>query len=234
MAVRPGFSDDLRWLVIYHRSSGKKFQEILQNIVPVSVATQRRWWHYYMHLRDVRRVRNNRARPPKMSAVEDRYVVQLLQEDRTQFVRELAVRMEDRFGHPFSSSAIHRSLQRSNITHKKLDQRALQAQLLDQLRFLNQIYNVDPSRIIAFDESGSDRRNLHRNFGWSVKGLRAQHRSFWSRGRRYGVLAAISLTGVVASWTQDSSMNAESYAFFVSEVLIPYFALWYCEPCCCS
>ena len=170
MAGRPGFADDVRWLVVWHHFDGKTFEENAIKWIPVPIVTQRRWWRYYKTYGDIRWVRHKKARQPDMTPDEDAYLSQAVEKDHTVFVQELTQMLSSQFHRSFSASTVLRSLHRSQITHKKLDQHVLQARLLDQLEFLSKLSEIDPSRIITLGESGSDRRNLHRAFRWSLLG----------------------------------------------------------------
>ena len=53
MAGRPGWSDDVRWLVIIHKFDRKSFEQIHDEIIAIPVSTQRRYWRYYKLLGDI-------------------------------------------------------------------------------------------------------------------------------------------------------------------------------------
>ena len=73
---------------------------------------------------------------------------------------------------------------------------------------------------IWVDETGSDRRDRARKFGYSIREAPLYHR-WLVRGRRVSAIAAISTDGVLEYELTSDSVNGEKILDFVRGSLIP-------------
>ena len=92
-----------------------------------------------------------------------------------------------------SSSTICRLIQRNGLTHKRIQQVALQRS--DEYRgdFMAEMDFFDISQIVWLDETGSDKRDNIRKFGYSLKGQRPVYHRLLHRGKRISAVAAICI-----------------------------------------
>ena len=66
--------------------------------------------------------------------------------------------------------------------------------------FLSQCYLLKPAMFIWVDETGTDRRDNIRKFGYSLRGITPASHRFLSHGKRINVIAAMSLTeGIIST-----------------------------------
>ncbi len=56
------------------------------------------------------------------------------------------------------------------------------------------VYN--PSILVCIDESGCDRRNSIRKYGYSVRGIRPVNHRLLVRGTRYSAIPVMSIQGI--------------------------------------
>ena len=77
-----------------------------------------------------------------------------------------------------------------------------------------------PNQLVFSDESAYDRRSLSRQYGWSKSGFRARSSSFFVRGKRYTIEAALCIDGLLAYGIQKGPMNSEDYEYFIEFVLV--------------
>lgn len=69
------------------------------------------------------------------------------------------------------------------------------------------------------DESAFDRRVSHRPYAWAPSGNRARRRDFFIRGKRYSILPALSLDGILALEVLDRPFTALTFNTFIEGVL---------------
>ena len=120
-----------------------------------------------------------------------------------------------------SSSTICRLIQRNGLTHKRIQQVALQRS--DEYRgdFMAEMDFFDISQIVWLDETGSDKRDNIRKFGYSLKGQRPVYHRLLHRGKRISAVAAICTDGLVALELNDGTFNGEKFKDFILGTLIP-------------
>jgi len=79
---------------------------------------------------------------------------------------------------------------------------------------------VDPSRLVFIDETAL-RTDMTRLRGRAPKGERLPGAVPCSRWRTSTLVAALGTTGVQCSMVMEGAMNAEAFALFVKQVLVP-------------
>lgn len=82
-------------------------------------------------------------------------------------------------GISFISYTIKRSLTTSQIT-KVAAERSLEA----REDYIDRISYYSPQQLVFVDESAVDRRTTYRSRAWSIRGTKAQRKTFFTRGKR--------------------------------------------------
>ena len=59
--------------------------------------------------------------------------------------------------------------------------------------FLSQCLLLDPAMFVWVDESGTDRRDSIRSYGYALQGMTPVSHRFLSRGKRINIISAMSL-----------------------------------------
>ncbi len=84
-----------------------------------------------------------------------------------------------------------------------------------------QVYYGHPEMLVFVDETGADRRDCMRKFGYSLRGKPARaHKLLW-RGQRVSALTAMSTSGILDCYTTTGPVNADKFEHFVTHSLGP-------------
>ena len=75
--------------------------------------------------------------------------------------------------------------------------------------------------IVWIDESGCDRRNSARRYGYSLRGLPVSDHRLLCRGKRFSAIPVMSLEGIHDVYLAEGSVNGEKFEHFVKECLLP-------------
>ena len=81
-----------------------------------------------------------------------------------------------------------------------------------------QQYNAD--MFVFLDETGSDRRDSMRKFGYSLRGKRARSHKLLIRGRRVSAISAMSTNGMLDFRLVHGGVDANDFRMFVEENLL--------------
>jgi len=73
---------------------------------------------------------------------------------------------------------------------------------------IHDVSEYDSNMLIFIDETGADRRNLLRKYGYSIRGKQARNHRLLHRGQHTSVIAAISTEGML-----DYKIHYESVGF---------------------
>ena len=90
----------------------------------------------------------------------------------------------------------------------------------DRADFVLHMMQYTPNQLVFSDELAYDRRVLFRRYGWSKSGFCAQKPTFFVRGKRYTVEAALCINGLLAYGIQEGPMDTLDYENFIEFVLV--------------
>ena len=68
--------------------------------------------------------------------------------------------------------------------------------------------------LIFLDETGADRRNYLRKFGYSVRGIPARQHAMFVRGQRVSAIAVMSIKGIIDVSVTSGTVNGEVFTEF--------------------
>jgi len=86
--------------------------------------------------------------------------------------------------------------------------------------FLEELKNIDPTKIIYSDETGID-DNEKPDTGWSLKGTRCYDLKSGKRKKRYNITAALNQKIVFAPFVFQGYSTANTFETYVECVLVP-------------
>ena len=79
----------------------------------------------------------------------------------------------------------------------------------------------DPAMLIWIDETGCDRRNTVRKFGYSIRGMPICDKRILARRVRYSAIPIMSLSGIHDVYITEGTVNGDEYADFIEHCLLP-------------
>ena len=86
---------------------------------------------------------------------------------------------------------------------------------------MSQTFMFQRNMFVWLDESGADRRDSLRKFGYALRGTTPVSHRFLCRGQRVNAIAAITAEGVLATEITKGSLNGEKFFDFLRGTLIP-------------
>ena len=104
-----------------------------------------------------------------------------------------------------SLSTICRFLHKNGFTRQKLRLAAIQQNNLLQSQFVSDVSIFNQETLIFMDETGSDRRNCIRQYGYSLRGKLLVSRKLLVRGERISAIAMMSVNGILDYKTVNQS-----------------------------
>ena len=113
-----------------------------------------------------------------------------------------------------SPSTICRIIHRNGLTRKKVQQVALQRSSQYRNAFMSQVLVFQPEMFVWVDESGCDRRDHVRRYGYA-------YYCFLERGKRVSAICALSMNGVLWVDLTHGSVDGSKFFDFIRGKLIP-------------
>ena len=126
-----------------------------------------------------------------------------------------------------SPSAICRCLKRVGFSRQRMKLVAIQQDDSLRAQFLSDVSPYQPEMIIFIDETGSDRRDSLRKYGYSLRGRPVKSQKI-SRGERVSAFAMMSMNGILDVDLVHGSVNGEVYSEFLENFLVPHLLPYTC------
>ena len=118
-------------------------------------------------------------------------------------------------------STICRTLSRLGLTRQKMQIIALQQSEELRLKFMAEISAFDPNMLLWIDETGSDRRNCIRQYGYSLRGVTPVSHKLRVGGKRISAIPILSTEGIEDVYTTTDSVNGDKFEDFICQCLLP-------------
>ncbi len=107
------------------------------------------------------------------------------------------------------------------MTRQRIKHLSIRQSEIKRAEFWAEISAFDPSMMLWVDESGCDRRNALRKYGYGIRGQPPQDRSLILRGKRYSAIGILSTERVEDVYITDGSVNGETLLDFVQRDMLP-------------
>ena len=119
-------------------------------------------------------------------------------------------------------STICRSLHKNGFTRQALQINAIQRNELLREQFITDVSIYNAEMLIFIDESGSDRRNVIRKQGYSLRGKPLKKFAPLVRGERISAIAGISMAGLLDVKFIVGTTDGDTFYDFVQKCLLPH------------
>ena len=121
-----------------------------------------------------------------------------------------------------STSTICTFLHDHGFSRQKLRNVALQQDVFLREQYILDISVYSPEMFVFVDETGADRRNLLRKYGYSLRGRPAQNHSLLIRGERVSAIACMSMEGILDVKTVVGTSDGDTFYNFMQTHLLPH------------
>lgn len=219
------YDADLRWRMIYQRLVLNLSLETVSRNLCVDRSTVRRTLRLFAETNSV-----NKRLYPEQHALQrrkltenDRFLIlELVLERPGIYLTELQRELLAATGTDVSISTIFRFLQSCGFSRTKI--RSVAAQRSEDLRarYVTEVALYDRNMLVFVDETGSDRRDAMRKFGYSLRGQRCVAKRLLVRGERVSAIAALSVTGVLDFKIVRGTTNGDIFLEFIEKELLPH------------
>ena len=214
------YSLDLRWRIVWVYLTQNLSQSRIGLLFSVSDRTVGRVISLFNQTGDVK-PRSRRNGPIcVMQDFEQLSLVQLIITHPGIYLHEIQEKLLQ-IGIIVSLSNICRTFKKMGVTRQAMHHIALQQSDYERAKYMAEISMYDPSMLVFIDETGCDRRNTIRKYGYSFRGMPVQDRRLLVRGARYSTIPVMSLSGIHDVYLREGTVNGEVFAEFVDKYLLP-------------
>ena len=218
------YAADLRWRMVYQaRVQEKTYREIAANL-NVDQSTVCRTVALFDETGGVSlKEYPSNLGTAKLTEIDKLLILELVLEKPGIYLREIQQELVHETGTVVDLSTVCRFLHTSGFSRQKLQITAKQRSDALRAEYLidMQIYKGHPEFFVFIDETGADRRDCMRRFGYSLRGKPARAQKLLWRGQHVSTIAAISTTGLLDCYTTSGSVNGPKFEEFVEQFLAP-------------
>ena len=225
MSAEPGrkapYSIDLRHRMIWQIiGMSLTYRKVAQNL-NVAVGTVHNVLRRFQATGELEPTKSDRSNTRKLSNNQELLLVGLFLDNPGLYLGEVCREVADITGTQISPSTVCRILRRHGFSRKKIQQVALQRSAIARAKFMAdmQFFHID--QIVWLDETGCDRRDQIRKYGYSLRGERPVYHRLLHRGNRISATTAMSTDGIVALELFQGTLNGDRYLNFLRGTLIP-------------
>lgn len=219
--MAPPYSTDLRWRVVWLSLTRQLCPGDIAQLLNISVRTVRRYTDLFHRTGDVL-PRPRRSGPPRLLGDHEQLVLlRIISENPGIYLHEIQNKLLTIFGVEVAVSTICKTIHVMGCTRQRIQRVALQQSAECRAKFMAEISMYDPSMLVWVDETGCDRRNSMRKYGYSVRGLPPRQYQLLIRGVRYSGIAVMSQEGVQDVQFVEGSVNGDVFEGFLRTTLLP-------------
>ena len=199
---------------------GKSTFEISQ-LLCLSERTIQRYVTLFRQTGDVKPLERRNGPQKLLSDFEQCKLLSLILQYPGIYLHEIQDKLQEAFGVTVSPATICRTLQLMGCTRQVIRSVAIQQSDAMRAKFMAEVSIYDPSMFLWLDESGCDRRNMLRKYGYSIRGIRPVDHRLLVRGTRYSALPVMSITGLHDLYLAEGTMNGDRFKHFINTCLFP-------------
>ena len=219
------YSEDLRWRMVWQKSIlGYTYEQVASNL-NVDKSTVWRTVKLFDETGDVTKKSYSYSlgkSPRKLTRPVELTILHVVLSRPGIYLREIKSELLELAGVDVSLTSICRFLSVVGFTRQKMKYAALQRDKHLRSQFITDvsIYSVD--MLIFLDESGFDKRNSLRKYGYSLRGKPPVCHKFLVRGERISLIAFMSMAGVLDCHIIHGTVNGDNFYDFVEKFLLPH------------
>ncbi|XP_065888536.1 uncharacterized protein [Dysidea avara] len=216
------YSEDLRWRIVWQKEALGYGDAVIAQNLNIDQSTVRRILQRFFSTGTVSKLQYPTDRASrKLTDPAQLLILHLamgrpgikLQEIQEELLNSLSVNIH--------ISNICRFLQKSGFTRQKLRITATQRDDFLRQQYISEVSIYSPEMLIFLDETGTDRRNTLRHYGYSMRGKPIVSHQLLIRGDHLSGIAFMSVNGLLDVKVVRGVTNGDVFYSFVEKHLLP-------------
>ena len=215
------YGEDMRWRIVWQSQAlSIPCSEIATNL-NVDISTVKRVLHIFATTGDVcKKPYPSERAYRKINEPVQHYILYLILSRPDVYLREIVSEVSTVLGLDVTESAVCKFLKKIGFTHHKLATYALQRDDTLRQQYVSDISIYPRETLLFVDETGTDRKDAIRKYGYSLRGKPLKTQKLLVRGERVSCIAAMSMEGIVAIKIATGSVDGDAFYNFVCASLL--------------
>lgn len=186
----------------------------------VSHSTVERVVHLFKTTNDVTSVQEKHGPCRKLSEPEELILLQLFLRNPGIFLREVQEQLCSVTGKWVNCSTVCRTAKRLGLTRQKIKKVAMQQSDILRAQYMAEIEAFDADMLVFIDETGCDKRNSIRQFGYGIRGITPVAHHLLSYSKRISGIGIMSTRGIEDVYLVERSVNGDVFLQFIQRSLL--------------
>ena len=192
-------SEDLRWRAVWLSVVRGMSASEISDLLFMSERSVQRYLYLFYSNGSVAPKDGNGGPAKLLTEFEQFTILQALIYNPSAFLHEIQSQVHETTGKWIHVSTICRTIHHHNFTRKKIQKIALQRSEEARIQFMAEVSGYHPDMFIWVDETGSDRRNSIRSYGYALRGMRPVCHHLSVGGRRVSAIPVLTTRGIEGS-----------------------------------
>ena len=215
------YGEDLRWRIVWQREAlGMKCKDVASNLGVDAATVSRIVTRFRETGLVLKKSHPSRRAFRKLTMGVEMTILHIVLRRPGIYLHEVARELNETLGAEVALSTICMFLKKCGFTRQKLRLSAIQRDSFLHLQFVSEVSLYDRDMMIFLDETGSDRRNSIRKYGYSIRGRPLVSEKLLVRGKRIPAIAFMSVNGMLDCKTVRGSVDGAIFYDFVQTSLI--------------
>ena len=214
------YSEDLRWRIVFQVClQGKTIEQVAHDTY-VSHSSVERFVHLFHTTGDVTSLQQKHGPNRKLSEFEELTVLQSFLNKPGIYLSEVQEDLFDITGTWVDIATICRTAKRLGLRRQKMKKVADRRSDVLRACYMVEIEEFHPDMLVFIDETGCERRNLVRKYGYGLRGIPPVSHQLLVYGKRVSAIGVITTRGVEDAYLVDGNVNGKIFLDFVQRCLL--------------
>ena len=214
------YSDDFRWRIVFqHCLQGKSIRVVARNNY-VCKSTVERLVNRFKRTGDVTSVQEKHGPCHKLSDQEELIVLQLFLDKPGIYLREVQRELFDITSTWISCATLCRAAKRFGLSRQKMRNIAIMRSDILRAQYLADMSIFDPNMLVFIDETGCQRRNAIRRYGYGLRGITPVQHQLFIHGKHISGIGVLSTRGMEDAYLVEGSVNGTIFLQFIHRCLL--------------
>ena len=217
------YGEDLRWRMVWQKEGLGFTHRVIANNLNVDESTVSRTLQLFHTTGHVTKRSYQRNDTNKMLTTPVQlFILELVVSRPGIYLREIQRDLNNFLMLDVSLATICKFLHRSGFTRQRLRRVAIQQDIFLREQYITDVSVYSPDMFVFIDETGADRRDTLRKYGYSLCGKPATKKSLLVRGERVSAIACMTINGILDVKTHKEVSNGDIFYDFVNTHLIQH------------
>ena len=177
---------------------------------------------YFMHQEMLAKKHPKDRAISKLTSPVQLFIMQLVMLNPGIYLHEIKSQLQDTLLVDVNISTICRFLHDAGFSRQRLQLCAMQRNEVSREQFIIDVSVYNAEMLIFIDETGSDRRDTNRKYGYSLRGKPLKRFVPLIRGERVSAIAGISMAGLLDVQVSVGATDGDAFYNYIQKYLLPH------------